>query len=213
MNETSYFVDQVKDLSSQFQDMEEFIYELIDLIESNILNEQDWKCVSGIQNLPEWFIERYKDELDWGEISFAQKLSEEFINRHVDRIDWRKLKPGFDYSEDFLWFYRKLIDFSWICAHCILTEEFVKKFAAFLNWNLIAQVQRHLPRHFIDKHNPDLPKMFWPKHKTLENAFVPTYNTHKTNNLKSIIEKEYNFENSKNFISKIDEKEYNFFNK
>jgi len=45
-----------------------------------------WIGISQFKELPEKFIEKYKDKVDWWVISRFRNLSPEFIVKHIDKI-------------------------------------------------------------------------------------------------------------------------------
>jgi hypothetical protein len=46
-----------------------------------------WVVLSGYQQLPEWFIDKYADKVSWHDISLFQQLTPEFIVKHIDKIE------------------------------------------------------------------------------------------------------------------------------
>jgi len=61
-----------------------------------------WYMISQIQNLPLWFIEKYKDRVNWYAISWIQKLPLEFIEKYKDRVYWRAISGYQALTEEFI---------------------------------------------------------------------------------------------------------------
>jgi hypothetical protein len=62
----------------------EFIERYIERINKS---SHGWVVLSGYQQLPEWFIEKYADKVSWYDISLFQQLTPEFIIKHIDKIE------------------------------------------------------------------------------------------------------------------------------
>jgi DNA-directed RNA polymerase subunit RPC12/RpoP len=62
----------------------EFIERHIERINKSSHNRT---ILSGYQQLPEWFIEKYSDKVNWFSISLFQQLTPEFIAKHIDKIN------------------------------------------------------------------------------------------------------------------------------
>jgi hypothetical protein len=65
-------------------------------------NEVMWLIVSSTQDLPEFFIERYKDKVDWDAVSKEQILSEKFIERFKDYVNWEHIFRWQNLSKRFM---------------------------------------------------------------------------------------------------------------
>ena len=49
-------------------------------------DKMDWFCTLSGRQLPEPFIEKMSDVIDWSGVSAFQKLSPEFVIKHIDKI-------------------------------------------------------------------------------------------------------------------------------
>ena len=108
----------------------------------------DWFSISSIEDLPLWFIEKYKDKVNWYYISSRQELPEEFIERHQDRVYWYLISK-----------YQKL------------SESFIEKFRDKVNWYSIAACQGLSPE-FVIRHIDRIPETILsnPRYKDYPNS-------------------------------------------
>lgn len=63
-------------------------WDTISLI-SSYFNWDTWSYISGIDDIPEWFIRLYHKELSWDTLSVYQlNLSIDFMREFADKINW-----------------------------------------------------------------------------------------------------------------------------
>ena len=117
----------------------EFFYEFGNKLHTDLLE--------GTQNMPEDFIERYKERWNWDNIIIIQKLSEKFMRRNINIL--RKVKKieflfsKQQMSEKFIEYMLKQLGKKkaqnhrvWfaISAHQKLSESFIEKHAEDVDW-------------------------------------------------------------------------------
>jgi hypothetical protein len=121
----------------------------IKLIKTSIFD--DWFSISCIPNLPNEFIEKYKDKVHWPHISKYQKLSEEFIEKFKDKVYWYHISKYQKLSEEFIDKYKDKINWYCISRFQKLSEEFIEKFKNKVWWYQISRYQKLSPE-FVLKH-------------------------------------------------------------
>jgi len=62
------------------------IANIIERVQQEDANLINWGYISEAYELPEPFIEKYKNKVNWYRISRYQKLSPEFVQKHIDKI-------------------------------------------------------------------------------------------------------------------------------
>ena len=77
-------------------------YNLCNVIEKKFNGKINWINISKYEELPERFIEIYKDTLNWYYISKNSIISENLIEKYNDKIDWRCILQYQNISENFV---------------------------------------------------------------------------------------------------------------
>ena len=150
----------------------------LDMIEL-LANDINWTFISKNIQLPEYFINKYKNKVHWGNICRYQELSEEFLVSHVEYLVWdnvwryQKLNEGTikvlsdldavsvykwknisryqKLSEDFIRQHYKEVDWEDICTYQKLSEEFIEEFSHKVKWDAIYKYQ-YISGLFIHEH-------------------------------------------------------------
>lgn len=164
-------------------------------------NDDNYICLcayaSSYPNLPEWFIDKWKDFLYWCDICTKQKLSEEFIENHYSYIYWTEVCLHQELSDSFIEKYKDKINWSFvscqplsekfinihlanldldfICKHQKLSESFMDNYRNLLNWKIICNYQ-YLSEEFIESH---LGYIDWDRiclKQKLSEEFIKKYN-------------------------------------
>ena len=158
----------------------------------------DWyQFIQETKNIPEDFIEYYKEEFDW--YNYCQDvspLSESFIEKYHDRVEWEWVLLSGKYNELFL---RKWIDelnFYYLLSSQDLSEAFIEELILkyehirVIPWKSISELQ-NISLKFIEKYkdNIDLKEL-------IKNKYLPF-------NYRYRLMKEFNLielENNSHFI-------------
>lgn len=154
----------------------------------------DWRYVFSNQELPEWFVNRYKKNIDiddfqmtesienpiwfrnfkndlrW-EILSERSLPEKILEEFKDKVDWNIHCAHNKLSEQKIEKYADYIPVDLMVKTQSLSEEFLVENRDFLDWVLISQYQR-VSEKFIEKFWKRLDKLLVLKHQKLSKAFV-----------------------------------------
>lgn len=147
-----YYTDVVTNSNGRVEQVpNKFSLDMIEALASNI----DWVFVSRHINLPEPFINKYKDKVSWLLVCKYQNLSETFILEHADLVDWNMVWQYQHIREKYIDIFDKIDNspFKWknICTYQRLSKEFIESHINKIDWNLIS-IYQTLSEDFIEKH-------------------------------------------------------------
>lgn len=147
-----YYNDVVTNSNGRVEQVpNKFSLDMIEALASNI----DWIFVSRHINLPEPFINKYKDKVSWLLVCKYQNLSETFILEHVDLVDWNMVWQYQHIREKYIDIFDKIDNspFKWknICTYQRLSKEFIENHINKIDWNLIS-IYQTLSEDFIEKY-------------------------------------------------------------
>lgn len=141
-----------------------YIWEIIcqkqSLSEDFIEKHQDkviWSLISQYQNLSENFIEKFKNKIVWNKLNY-KNLSVKFLKKFVDYIDWKSLFFEKHLSEDFIeeyigYFTCDRVVWNYISRYQKLSENFMRKFSANLNWVELCSCQDFSDEFILEFHH------------------------------------------------------------
>lgn len=99
----------------------------------NLMSRNDWQVLSyHYKNFSEQFIEKFMDKLEMGYIIQSSKLSEKFLRKHL--TDFSDNNSGKIDLINVWW--------SWISHYQNLSEDFMREFKKYLDWEEILNCQK-----------------------------------------------------------------------
>lgn len=148
-----------------------FSLDMIEALSSHI----DWYFVSKNINLPEPFINKYKDKVSWYLICKYQNLSETFILEHANYVDWTMIWQNQHIREKYIDIFDKIDDseFKWknICTYQRLSKEFIEDHVDKVDWDLIS-IYQSLSKEFIEKYADKVNWKHIYKYQFLDTNFI-----------------------------------------
>jgi transcription elongation factor Elf1 len=143
--------DQICEADSKLLGIEKVDYKYVALCERCKTRVQlTWNYICHQADLPEMFIEKYKDIVPWKCISWNQELSEALIAKYKDRVDWYGICTTQTLSESFIAEFKDYVNWRQISYHQDLSEAFIEQFADKLDWVGISSSQK-LSKSLIEK--------------------------------------------------------------
>lgn len=171
-------MNKVREIYDSFYEVKDLTFKaLYELAISGVLSKNDWNNISYREDLPEWFVERFRPDLDWTGVTHIFRDNQDFLERYFQYIDWNIVERFVEfYSEEFIRFYADKFHWDIISNRYITSkncEDFLEKYKDLIDWDCLhIQKRVELTESFMDRNAKRLPMADLCKFQNLSESFM-----------------------------------------